>query len=60
MDRERLIQLACLDFSDFIQSENIVKYKIVIPFLQAFDHHDLHLEHAAVEDIRIVRTKAIL
>jgi hypothetical protein len=47
MDRERLTQLAGLDLSDFVQSENNVKYKIVIPFLQAFGHQDLHLEHAA-------------
>jgi hypothetical protein len=67
MDRERLTQLAGLDFSDFVQSENNVKYKIVIPFLQAFGHQDLHLEHAAqgsridinIHNRIIVETKAL-
>jgi len=67
MDRERLTQLAGLDFSDFIQSENNVKYKIVIPFLQAFDHQDLYFEHAAqgsridinIHNRIIVETKAL-
>lgn len=47
MNIERLNGLANLDFSNFIQSENNVKYKIVIPFLQSFNHIDLDLEHAA-------------
>lgn len=67
MDRERLTQLAGLDFSDFVQSENNVKYKIAIPFLQAFGHQNLHLEHAAqgsridinINNRIIVETKAL-
>lgn len=47
MNIERLNNLANTDFTNFIQSENNVKYKIVIPFLQAFNHVDLDLEHAA-------------
>ncbi len=47
MDIERLAELAAMDLSTFIQSENNVKYKIVIPLLQSFDHQHLDLEHAA-------------
>ena len=47
MDARRLTELASLDLTNFIQSENNVKYKIVIPFLQYFDHKQIDLEHAA-------------
>jgi hypothetical protein len=47
MNIEKLNSLAKTDFTSFIQSENNVKYKIVIPFLQSFNHVDLDLEHAA-------------
>jgi len=47
MDARRLTELASLDFTNLIQSENNVKYKIVIPFLQYFDHKQIDLEHAA-------------
>lgn len=47
MDVKRLTELAALDLSTFIQSENNVKYKIVIPLLQFFDHQHLDMEHAA-------------
>jgi len=46
MNIEKLQSLSNIDLN-FIQSENNVKYKIVIPFLQAFNHNDLDLEHAA-------------
>jgi len=67
MNIERLNSLANTDFSHFIQSENNVKYKIVIPFLQAFNHVDLDLEHAAqgsridinIGNRIIVETKAL-
>ena len=47
MDTIRLTKLAEFDFSSLIPSENNVKYKIIIPFLQSFDHQQLDLEHAA-------------
>jgi len=47
MDTIRLTKLAEFDFSNLITSENNVKYKIIIPFLQSFDHQQLDLEHAA-------------
>lgn len=47
MDVKRLIELAALDFTSLVPSENNVKFKIVIPFLQHFDHKQIHLEHAA-------------
>jgi hypothetical protein len=47
MDVKRLTDLARLDLSTLIPSEKNVKYKIVIPFLQSFDHQHLDLEHAA-------------
>ena len=47
MDIKQLNALATLDLSNFIHSENNVKYKIVIPMLQSFDHQHLDLEHAA-------------
>jgi hypothetical protein len=67
MNIERLNNLANTDFKSFIQSENNVKYKIVIPFLQAFNHVDLDLEHAAqgsridinIGNRIIVETKAL-
>lgn len=67
MDSERLTQLAGMDFSDFVQSENNVKFKIAMPFLLAFGHHNLHFEHAAqgsridinINNRIIVETKAL-
>lgn len=67
MNIERLNSLANTDFTNFIQSENNVKYKIIIPFLQAFNHVDLDLEHAAqgsridinIGNRIIVETKAL-
>ena len=67
MNIERLNSLANTDFTNFIQSENNVKYKIVIPFLEAFNHVDLDLEHAAqgsridinIGNRIIVETKAL-
>lgn len=67
MNIERLNGLANTDFSNFIKSENNVKYKIVIPFLQAFNHVELDLEHAAqgsridinIGNRIIVETKAL-
>lgn len=67
MNIERLNSLANTDFTNFIQSENNVKYKIIIPFLQAFNHLDLDLEHAAqgsridinIGNRIIVETKAL-
>ena len=67
MNIERLNNLANTDFVNFIKSENNVKYKIVIPFLQAFNHVDLDLEHAAqgsridinIGNRIIVETKAL-
>lgn len=67
MNIERLDSLANTDFTNFIQSENNVKYKIIIPFLQAFNHVDLDLEHAAqgsridinIGNRIIVETKAL-
>lgn len=67
MNIEKLNTLANTDFTNFIQSENNVKYKIVIPFLQAFNHIDLDLEHAAqgsridinIGNRIIVETKAL-
>ena len=67
MDIEKLQNLAKIDFTNFIQSENNVKYKIVIPFLQGFNHIDLDLEHAAqgsridinIGNRIIVETKAL-
>lgn len=67
MNIERLNGLANTDFTNFIQSENNVKFKIVIPFLQAFNHVDLDLEHAAqgsridinIGNRIIVETKAL-
>ncbi len=56
-----------MDFTNVIQSENNVKYKIVIPFLQSFNHVDLDFEHAAqgsridinIGNRIIVETKAL-
>lgn len=67
MNIERLKNLANTDFTNFIHSENNVKYKIIIPFLQAFNHVDLDLEHAAqgsridinIGNRIIVETKAL-
>lgn len=67
MNIERLTSLANTDFTNFIHSENNVKYKIIIPFLQAFNHVDLDLEHAAqgsridinIGNRIIVETKAL-
>jgi len=67
MNIEKLNNLANTDFTNFIQSENNVKYKIVIPFLQAFNHVELDLEHAAqgsridinIGNRIIVETKAL-
>ncbi len=67
MNIEKLNSLARTDFTNFIQSENNVKYKIVIPFLQSFNHVDLDLEHAAqgsridinIGNKIIVETKAL-
>ena len=47
MDVIRLTELASFDFTNLVQTENNVKYKIVIPFLQAFGHQHIDLEHAA-------------
>jgi hypothetical protein len=62
MNIERINSLAGLDFTNFIQSENNVKYKIVIPFLQSFNHLDLDLEHAVkgVELTLILETELLL
>jgi hypothetical protein len=49
MNIEKLNSLAETDFAGIVRSENNVKYKIVIPFLQSFNHEDLDLEHAAGE-----------
>ena len=67
MDIKRLAELSALDLSNVIQSENNVKYKIVIPMLQSFDHQNLDLEHAAqgsridinIGNKIIVETKAL-
>lgn len=67
MNIERLNNLANTDFTNFIHSENNVKYKLIIPFLQAFNHIDLDLEHAAqgsridinIGNRIIVETKAL-
>ena len=67
MDIKRLAELSALELSNFIQSENNVKYKIVIPMLQSFDHQHLDLEHAAqgsridinIGNKIIVETKAL-
>lgn len=67
MNIDKLNGLATLDLTNFIQSENNVKYKLVIPFLQAFNHTDLDLEHAAqgsridinIGNRIIVETKAL-
>jgi DNA-binding transcriptional MerR regulator len=67
MDIEKLNRLTRIDFIGFLPSENNVKYKIVIPFLQAFNHTDLDLEHAAqgsridinIGNRIIVETKAL-
>ena len=67
MDIKRLKELAALDLSNFIQSENNVKYKIVIPMLQSFGHQHLDMEHAAqgsridinIGNKIIVETKAL-
>lgn len=67
MDIKLLAELAAMDLSNFIQSENNVKYKIVIPVLQSFDHQRLDLEHAAqgsridinIGNKIIVETKAL-
>lgn len=67
MNIERLKSLANTDLENFIQSENNVKYKIIIPFLQAFNHVELDLEHAAqgsridinIGNRIIVETKAL-
>jgi len=67
MDIKRLAELSALDLSNFIQNENNVKYKIVIPILQSFDHQHLDLEHAAqgsridinIGNKIIVETKAL-
>jgi len=47
MDVKRLTDLAALDLTSLVPSENNVKYKIVIPFLQSFGHEQIDLEHAA-------------
>ncbi|MEJ7823609.1 MAG: hypothetical protein WKF85_14890 [Chitinophagaceae bacterium] len=67
MNIEKLNSLARTDFTNFIESENNVKYKIVIPFLQSFNHVELDLEHAAqgsridinIGNRIIVETKAL-
>lgn len=67
MDIKRLNELAALDLSNLIQSENNVKYKIVIPMLQSFGHQHLDMEHAAqgsridinIGNKIIVETKAL-
>jgi predicted type IV restriction endonuclease len=67
MNIERLQNLANTDFKNFSQSENNVKDKIIIPFLQAFNHVDLDLEHATqgsridinIGNRIIVETKAL-
>ncbi|MFH1835402.1 MAG: hypothetical protein ABH851_04350 [Methanobacteriota archaeon] len=46
MDVKRLTELAALDLTSLVPSENNVKYKIVIPFLQSFGHQHIDLEHA--------------
>ncbi len=45
MNIEQLAQIANIDFSKFNPNENNVKHSIVIPFVQAFGHKDLDLEH---------------
>jgi hypothetical protein len=47
MDVKQLTELAALDLTSLVPSENNVKYKIVIPFLQSFGHEHIDLEHAA-------------
>lgn len=67
MDTKQLTELATLDISNLIQSENNVKYKIVIPLLQSFGHQHLDMEHAAqgsridinIGNKIIVETKAL-
>lgn len=67
MDIKQLAKLSALDLSNFISSENNVKYNIVIPMLQSFDHQHLDLEHAAqgsridinIGNKIIVETKAL-
>lgn len=46
MDVKRLTELAAFDLTSLVPSENNVKYKIVIPFLQSFGHQHIDLEHA--------------
>ncbi len=67
MNVEQINRLARTDLTNIIPSENNVKYKIVIPFLQSFNHVDLDLEHAAqgsridinIGNRIIVETKAL-
>ncbi len=67
MNRELLTTLSTLDTDTFLQSENNVKYNIVIPFLHAFGHSNIDLEHAAqgsridinIGNKIIVETKAL-
>lgn len=67
MDIKRLNELATLNLSNLIQSENNVKYKIIIPMLQSFGHQHLDMEHAAqgsridinIGNKIIVETKAL-
>ena len=47
MDVKQLTELAALDLTSLVPSENNVKYKIVIPFLRSFGHEHIDLEHAA-------------
>jgi hypothetical protein len=47
MDVNRLSELAVFDLKNLIPSENNVKYRIVIPFLHAFGHEHIDLEHAS-------------
>lgn len=47
MDVNQLTELAAFNLKNLIPSENNVKYRIVIPFLQAFGHEHIDLEHAA-------------
>ncbi|MFZ4438166.1 MAG: DUF4357 domain-containing protein [Syntrophales bacterium] len=67
MDIKQLAKLSIMDLSTFTSSENNVKYNIVIPILQSFDHQHLDLEHAAqgsridinIGNKIIVETKAL-
>ena len=47
MDAKGLAELAAIDIESIGPHESNVKFHIIIPFLQCFDHQHLDLEHAA-------------